>query len=86
MPENRFHPSIQALLEFFETAHLDRGLALVVTPFGHLARELAVRAPADPETSVAIRKLVEAKDCAVRAAIRARRQTQAAMTKELPPG
>jgi gamma-glutamyl:cysteine ligase YbdK (ATP-grasp superfamily) len=37
--------------------------------FHALAHELADRLPADPETTVALRKLLESKDCAVRASL-----------------
>jgi len=40
--------------------------------FADLAHATALRAPNSPETTVAIRKLLEAKDCAVRAVISTR--------------
>ena len=61
------HPSITNLLKFFDTAHLPPFLAAVSEDFGVLARLTAERNPNSPETTAAIRKLLEAKDCAVRA-------------------
>jgi len=41
----------------------------VSAPFGRLAEELCLNLPRNPERSVALRKLLEAKDAAVRAAL-----------------
>lgn len=57
------------LLQFFDFAHLPSHLQLVVEPFAVLARELASSLPDNPEKTTALRKLLEAKDCAVRAHI-----------------
>lgn len=56
------------ILRFFDTDHLPDDLAAVADQFGVLARYIDVRLPACAETSTALRKLLEAKDCAVRAA------------------
>ena len=63
------HPSTHALLRFFEFEHLPRPLQEVSAPFSDLALEMADRLPDSPETTVCLRKLLEAKDCAVRAAL-----------------
>ncbi len=55
------------LLQFFEFAHLPEHLQAVSKPFGELAHHLVVTLPRNPERTVALRKLLEAKDCAVRA-------------------
>lgn len=55
------------LLQFFQYSHLPEKLQAVSKPFGDLAEKLADELPANPETSAALRKLLEAKDCAVRA-------------------
>lgn len=55
------------LLQFFKYDHLPEHLKAVSKPFGDLAKELAETLPSNPETTTAIRKLLEAKDCAVRA-------------------
>ena len=57
------------LLQFFEYAHLSEHLQEVSRPFGELARYLDATLPSNSETTVAIRKLLEAKDCAVRAVL-----------------
>lgn len=63
------HPSIVSLLKYFSFAHLPEHLQVVSAPFATLANEVAQRAPDSPETTVALRKLLEAKDCAVRAVL-----------------
>jgi len=57
----------QYLLQFFEYAHLPAHLQAVSKPFGELARQIEDTLPNNPEKTVALRKLLEAKDCAVRA-------------------
>ena len=55
------------LLQFFEWEHLPPHLADVSKPFGELALAIDATLPSNPERTVALRKLLEAKDCAVRA-------------------
>ena len=55
------------LLQFFEYIHLPAHLAAVSKPFSVLASKLVETLPRNPERTVALRKLLEAKDCAVRA-------------------
>ncbi len=55
------------LLQFFTYAHLPERLQAVSKPFGMLAEQIMADLPANPERTVALRKLLEAKDCAVRA-------------------
>ena len=57
------------LLQFFAYEHLPPHLQIVSQPFGDLARELAKSLPANAESTTALRKLLEAKDCAVRAVL-----------------
>ena len=59
--------SRQYLLQFFEYAHLPSYLQAVSKPFGEMARQIEETLPDNPEKTVALRKLLEAKDCAVRA-------------------
>jgi len=54
------------LLQFFKYDHLPEHLQTVSKPFGDLAHNLANDLPANAETTTALRKLLEAKDCAVR--------------------
>ena len=55
------------LLQFFEYSHLPEHLQAVSKPFGELAKHLDATLPSNAETTVALRKLLESKDCAVRA-------------------
>lgn len=55
------------LLQFFTYAHLPDHLQVISKPFGELANLLCVTLPKNPERTTALRKLLEAKDCAVRA-------------------
>lgn len=55
------------LQQFFEYAHLPEKSQLVSKPFGDLASEVIMKLPKNPERTTALRKLLEAKDCAVRA-------------------
>lgn len=60
------HASTEHVLRFFIYAHLPAGLQKVSEPFHKLAHKIA-RASNNQETTVALRKLLEAKDAAVRA-------------------
>lgn len=57
------------ILAFFKYEHLPPHLQEISKPFHDLAHEVAGRGKSLPETAMALRKLLEAKDCAVRAAI-----------------
>lgn len=71
------------LLQFFEYAHLPPHLQAVSKPFHDLAHAIVKGdnvpesgtvtigppLPSNPERTVALRKLLEAKDCAVRAVL-----------------
>jgi hypothetical protein len=62
------HPASAAMLQWFEHDHLPEHLQKIVEPIMKLAEELVVLG-AGPEMTVGLRKLLEAKDCFVRAAI-----------------
>lgn len=55
----------QRLLRWFATDHLPADVAEIVRPFGQLATSVANKT-VGPEGTTAVRKLIEAKDCAVR--------------------
>lgn len=55
------------MLQFFAYEHLPAHLQSVSKPFGDLARSLVETLPANAERTAGLRKLLEAKDCAVRA-------------------
>ena len=57
------------ILRFFHYAHLPQVLQDRSAPFCKLARQLIDTTPRNAERSVALRKLIEAKDAAVRAGI-----------------
>lgn len=63
------HPAIRHVLQFFKYDHLPPHLQEISRPFGELAQVVAARAPDNQESTVALRKLLEAKDAAVRAAL-----------------
>lgn len=53
--------------QFFAYEHLPSHLQEVSRPFGELAQMIVATLPRNPERTVALRKLLEAKDAAVRA-------------------
>lgn len=55
------------MLQWFEYAHLPEHLQGVSRPFGELANLIVQTIEGGPERTVALRKLLEAKDAAVRA-------------------
>jgi hypothetical protein len=57
------------MLQFFEYKHLPEHLQAVSQPFHVLAHHIVETLPSNPERTAGLRKLVEAKDCAVRALI-----------------
>lgn len=54
------------MLQFFEYEHLPPHLQNISKPFCVLAQAVVDTLPMNPERTVALRKLMEAKDCAVR--------------------
>lgn len=56
-------------IKYFDFAHLPPHLQAVSKPIGELAQQLEVDLPDGPEKSAGMRKLLEAKDCFVRAAL-----------------
>ena len=57
------------IMQFFTYSHLPEHLQKVSKPFSNVASQLANDLPRNPERSAALRKLLEAKDAAVRAAV-----------------
>jgi hypothetical protein len=57
----------EPLLQFFTYEHLRADLQGVSKDFAILAARIVASLPRNPERTVALRKLLEAKDCAVRA-------------------
>ena len=63
------NPAVDHVLRYFRFDHLKAELQDVSRDFAALAQITADRAPNNPETTVALRKLLEAKDAAVRAVL-----------------
>ncbi len=57
------------ILKFFAYSHLPEHLQATSKSFAVLAAHLAEALPANEERDFALRKLLEAKDCAVRSTI-----------------
>lgn len=67
-PEIKISP-VDRMARWFEWQHLPKELQDVSRPFSHLAAKLTNDLEPGPERTVALRKLLEAKDAAVRAAV-----------------
>jgi hypothetical protein len=57
----------EGILQFFAFAHLREDLQAVSQPFHTLAHHIVDTLPRNPERTVSLRKLLEAKDAAMRA-------------------
>lgn len=66
--QNR-HPSTQAIMRHFTFEHLPPHLRSVSARCAHLAEDMVTQLPDGPELTAGLRKLLEAKDCFVRAAL-----------------
>ena len=58
---------MQYLMQFFTYDHLPPNLQEVSKPFGELANWIMANLPENPQRTMALNKLLEAKDAAVRA-------------------
>lgn len=56
-------------IKYFAYAHLPAHLQAMSKPIGELAEKLEAELPDGPEKSAGMRKLLEAKDCFVRAVL-----------------
>ena len=56
-------------MKYFDYEHLPEKLQSVSKPIGEVARQLNDSLPEGEEKSAGLRKLLEAKDCLVRAAL-----------------
>ena len=61
--------STDHVLRYFHDSHLPEALKARSKPFCDLARQIVDTTPRNPERTVALRKLLEAKDSAVRAGL-----------------
>jgi len=57
----------EPIMQFFAYAHLPEHLQEISKPFGLMAEQIVATLPRNPERTVALRKLLESKDAAVRA-------------------
>lgn len=60
---------VEHIIQFFAYSHLPERLQAISKPFGDTADRIVAELPRNPERTVALRKLLEAKDAAVRAFI-----------------
>lgn len=60
-------PHPDHIMQFFEYGHLPAHLQSISSPFCALAVTIVNSVPQNPERTVALRKLLESKDAAVRA-------------------
>lgn len=67
MADENMDKTSEPLMQFFAYEHLPEHLQEVSTPFAVLAALIISILPRNPERTVALRKLLESKDCAVRA-------------------
>lgn len=58
---------MEPMLQFFSFDHLPTNLAKISMPFCALANDIVSNLPRNPERTASLRKLLESKDCAVRA-------------------
>lgn len=64
-----WNAATEPLLKFFQYEHLPANLRAVSEPWCSLAHHVARTIPPSAERTVALRKLLEGKDAAVRAAL-----------------
>ena len=57
------------IMKYFAYTHLPEHLQVISAPFGDMATQMNDQLPDGPEKSAGLRKLLEAKDCMVRAAL-----------------
>lgn len=63
------HPGTLHLLRYFAWGHLPPHLQEISRPCAELAEDMVRTLPDGPELTAGLRKLLEAKDCFVRAAL-----------------
>lgn len=63
------HEPPDHIMQYFNFAHLGPAMQAISRPFCELANDMVVKLPRNPERTAMLRKLLEAKDAAVRASI-----------------
>lgn len=66
---SRRHPATQQVAQYFTYEHLKTPLREVSKECHDLAEQMVLQLPDGPELTTGLRKLLEAKDCFVRAAL-----------------
>lgn len=66
---DRTQDAVEPILKYFHFQHLPEKLQAISKPFHDLAHKMVADLPRNPERSAGLRKLLEAKDCAVRATL-----------------
>lgn len=61
--------AVSPIMRYFAYSHLPEKLQAVSRPIGELAEKMEAELPAGPEKEAGLRKLLEAKDCFVKAAL-----------------
>lgn len=69
MHPSNLHPSVVEKLAFFECNHLPEPLFSVANNIRTVAIETATTVESHPQLTIGLQKLMEAKDCFVRAAV-----------------
>jgi hypothetical protein len=75
----------EPLLRWFASSHLPPHLSAASAPFGELAARLIELLEPSAERTVALRRLLEAKDAAVRAAIETAERRATASVNHIEP-
>lgn len=66
--KSSFHPALKGALRWLaDDGHLSDVPKSINNMFGHAAINLAIDCPRSPQATITVHKLVEAKDCAIRA-------------------
>jgi len=69
IPYAATNAGVQLLLTFFKYDHLPAHLQAISRPYCELAVAIVDVMPSNAEATVALRKLLESKDCAVRSVL-----------------
>lgn len=70
MPETTLHPAVAEVIQYFTWDHLPEHLQTVSRPIGELAQQMAETLPDCPAKTDGLKRLLEAKDYLVRAALK----------------
>ena len=79
------HPSVSAVTQYFKSDHLPDHLQEIAGPCEALVEYMLKELPDSPELTVGLRKLLEAKDCFVRARVSAVNDGQYKPTSSVKP-